>query len=233
MAASVAKSGFGTLIEKSDGGSPAVYTPIAEVYNIKAPSLSRDTIDVTHHESTAGWREFIGGLPNAGEVTLDVNFLPANATQTAQTTNLSSSSPFNTYRIVFSDLADTRTVTADAATDRFTTATNHSWNTAQPVQFSTTGTLPTTTPQIVAGRFYFAARYDADELKLYPTSADAIADTNQITIEGAGSGTHTIKSGTTWTFSAMCAGFEPEAPIDDKLKVTIKLKVSGTNTITP
>lgn len=70
---SSATIGFGTLF-KRDG------TTIAECTN-GSHAISRDTIDVTHHASTGGWREFIAGLKNGGQVTLDLNFLPADATQ--------------------------------------------------------------------------------------------------------------------------------------------------------
>lgn len=60
------------------------------------------------------------------------------------------------------------------------------------IVFSTTGTLPT---GIVAGTTYYPRDgADANKFTIYPTKADALAGTNQVTFSGAGSGTHTVKS---------------------------------------
>jgi hypothetical protein len=75
-----ATSGFGTTFKRGDGGGPETFTTIAEVVGISGPSLKLETIDVTNMDSN-GWREKIPTLKDAGEVQLDMNYLPANATQ--------------------------------------------------------------------------------------------------------------------------------------------------------
>lgn len=72
--ASGAVSAFGTKLKRAG-------TAIAEVVSISGPTLAADTIEVTSHDSTSGYREFIGGPKDGGEVTLEINYLPANATQ--------------------------------------------------------------------------------------------------------------------------------------------------------
>jgi len=72
---------FGTLLKIGDGESSETFTTIAEVTNISGPGLSLDTIDVTSHSSTDGWREYIAGLLEAGEITFDINFIPTDVTQ--------------------------------------------------------------------------------------------------------------------------------------------------------
>lgn len=72
---SSATSGKGTLLKREG-------TTIAEVRNISGPSMKAETIDVTNMDS-GGWREFITSLKDGGEVTFDVNFLPAAATHLA------------------------------------------------------------------------------------------------------------------------------------------------------
>lgn len=47
---------------------------IAEVISISGPNISRAHIDVTSLDSTGGYREFIAGFRDAGEVTLSMNF---------------------------------------------------------------------------------------------------------------------------------------------------------------
>lgn len=75
-----ALSAFGTLLKLGDGATNEAFTTIAEVRDISGPSLAMDAVEVTSHSSTSAYREFIGGLLDGGEVTFDVNFLPANAT---------------------------------------------------------------------------------------------------------------------------------------------------------
>lgn len=68
---------FGTELQRGDGATTEVFAPIANVTSIKGPEISRDTIDVTAHNSDDAWMEFVGGLKDAGEVSLDVNYDPA------------------------------------------------------------------------------------------------------------------------------------------------------------
>ncbi len=79
--ASSATASFGTLLKLGDGGGTEAFATIAEVKNIKGPKLKMDTIEVTSHSSASATREFIAGLLDAGEVTFDFNWIPANATQ--------------------------------------------------------------------------------------------------------------------------------------------------------
>lgn len=81
MADSDAHIGFGALLQKGDGASPENFISIMGVKSITGPQIKRDTIDVTDMQSPSGWREFIGGLVDAGEITFDANFLPRDATQ--------------------------------------------------------------------------------------------------------------------------------------------------------
>lgn len=49
---------------------------IGELQSVKPPARSRDTIDTTHHESVGDYREFISSLIDAGEVTININYMP-------------------------------------------------------------------------------------------------------------------------------------------------------------
>lgn len=44
---------------------------IAGLTSISGPSITADTIDVTTHDSTDGFREYVGGLRDGGEVTVE------------------------------------------------------------------------------------------------------------------------------------------------------------------
>ena len=63
-------TGLGTVFAK--GAST-----ISEVNSITGPNISRDQIDVTSLDSTGGYREFITGFRDAGELTLNCNFTVA------------------------------------------------------------------------------------------------------------------------------------------------------------
>ncbi len=76
-----AVAAYGTLIKMGDGATEEAFTAIAEISNISGPGFSMDTAEVTHHESTGAFKEFVGTLLDGGEVTLEGNWLVANATQ--------------------------------------------------------------------------------------------------------------------------------------------------------
>lgn len=72
--------GFGTELRRGNGDidpGPETFTAIAESTNISGPGLSRETIDTTSHQSPGQWMEFLGGLKDGGEVSIDINYDPA------------------------------------------------------------------------------------------------------------------------------------------------------------
>ena len=73
---SAAFSGVGTKFKRAVDSSATSYADIAEVNSITGPNLSRATIDVTSLDSTGGYREFIPGFRDGGEISLDMNFTP-------------------------------------------------------------------------------------------------------------------------------------------------------------
>lgn len=80
------RDGFGTLFKRGNGATPTeVFTTIANVTSISGPDRKRETIDVTAHDSPGGWMEFLGGLKDGGEVQLDINYDPAEATHDIDT----------------------------------------------------------------------------------------------------------------------------------------------------
>lgn len=69
----MARIGQGTLLQHSTDG--VAYTTIAKLTEIGEFGMGTgDDIDVTHHESTDGYREFIRGLVDAGEVSFSGNW---------------------------------------------------------------------------------------------------------------------------------------------------------------
>ncbi|MEU4386573.1 phage tail tube protein [Promicromonospora sp. NPDC023805] len=73
---------FGTQFKRDSTGG-GVYVAIANVSDLSGPSRSRDAIEVTAHDSPNQYREFVKGLKDGGEVTLTLNYDPANNTHKA------------------------------------------------------------------------------------------------------------------------------------------------------
>lgn len=80
---------YGSTLQIGDGASPEVFTSIAEITELTPPSMERDDIDVTSNSSSDGYREFIPGMRDGGEVEFTANWLPTNATHDATTGVLS------------------------------------------------------------------------------------------------------------------------------------------------
>lgn len=112
MAASVAVNAFGTLLKRNG-------TTIAEVTDISAPELSRDTAEVTHHQSPNMWRERIKILKDAGEVSMTINYIPSNSTHNVATgllADFGNDTTNDTWSLVFPDTAATTWSFAGALT---------------------------------------------------------------------------------------------------------------------
>lgn len=68
---------FGTTLARESDSSPGTYIPVGNITALSPPGISRETIDVTAHDSEDGWMEFLGGLKDGGEVSFEVNYDPA------------------------------------------------------------------------------------------------------------------------------------------------------------
>ena len=80
------QAAFGTQFQIDNGGS---YTTVAYVRDISGPSFSMDTVETSSHGSSGGWRTFVPGLIDGGEVSLDLLFDPSEATHMNSTGLLS------------------------------------------------------------------------------------------------------------------------------------------------
>ncbi|MDQ0349737.1 hypothetical protein J2S76_004188 [Ancylobacter vacuolatus] len=70
--------GYGSLFEIStDGG--ATWASPGQATSLTPPSFAVDAIDVTHMQSPSGTREFIPGLVDPGECSIEMNFMPGSA----------------------------------------------------------------------------------------------------------------------------------------------------------
>lgn len=108
--------GKGTKFQR-ETVTPGTYADIAQVVSIGGPTLTRETIDSTHQASTGRWREFIAGLQDAGEITVELLFDPDNTGHIDLRSDLAVDA-LHKYRISFPDATPT-TVTVDALVTRF------------------------------------------------------------------------------------------------------------------
>lgn len=67
---------FGTTWAMDPAGGTS-YTDVADVTEIGVLDISAETIESTVHGSAGGWRTFIGGLKDAGELKMSINYDPA------------------------------------------------------------------------------------------------------------------------------------------------------------
>jgi predicted secreted protein len=79
----------GSLLQLGDGATSETFTSIAEITKLTPPNRGRDSIEVTHTASSDGYKEFIPGWRDGGEVPFEANWLPTNTTQDETTGVLS------------------------------------------------------------------------------------------------------------------------------------------------
>lgn len=69
----------GVQLQMGDGATPTEnFTAIAHIGDISGPNLQMDTVEVTNHGSPA--KEFVPTLEDGGEITLPINWDPAETT---------------------------------------------------------------------------------------------------------------------------------------------------------
>lgn len=124
--ATAAKLGYGTLLKRGDGGSPEVFTTIAEVREISDFGAERELVEVTNHDSANGFREFILGLKDGSEFSVVANYIPSHSTQSPTTGVIADfdNSATKNYQLVF---PTNPTETAQAA------LLCMAWNIAPPI----------------------------------------------------------------------------------------------------
>lgn len=81
---------YGSTLQLGNGATPEVFMDIAEIIDLTPPNMSRDEIDVSNHDSSDGYKEYIPGWRDGGEVAVRANWLPTNTTHDATTGMLAS-----------------------------------------------------------------------------------------------------------------------------------------------
>lgn len=70
----MAIAGVGAELQRSNMLSSPTFTAIGEINDISGPNMSRNTIDTTALDTEGGYRTFIGGFRDGGELQLEMNF---------------------------------------------------------------------------------------------------------------------------------------------------------------
>lgn len=68
-------------------GAGETFVSVSEVTGLPWPTMTRDIQEATPINSTSGYKEFIGALKDGGEITVTMNYIPADPTQN-QTTGI-------------------------------------------------------------------------------------------------------------------------------------------------
>lgn len=56
-------------------------TPVAELSTMETPSLNTDYVEVTHHQSPGGFKEWVPTLRDGEEVAIEGNYVPGDTGQ--------------------------------------------------------------------------------------------------------------------------------------------------------
>lgn len=76
---------FGSALQMGDAGTPEAFATIAEIIKLVPPKMKRDAMEVTNHQTGSGWREYIAGFRDGGEMEVEANWVPSNATHNSTT----------------------------------------------------------------------------------------------------------------------------------------------------
>ncbi|QPM89382.1 phage tail tube protein [Pseudooceanicola algae] len=97
--------GFSSKFQRGDGEDPEEFATVGEVVDVVPPKLSREAIDVTHSESPDGWQEFIGGLRQAEEFSVQIHYNASSAHMASVHADFAKTVPGN-YKVIFPDGSD-------------------------------------------------------------------------------------------------------------------------------
>ena len=96
---------YGSKFKVGNGATPEVFSDVAEVKDITPPQYEREVHDVSHHGSDGGFKEYIAGWRDGGEVELLLNWLPTDGTHDDKTGLLADyhDNARHNYKIVLPD----------------------------------------------------------------------------------------------------------------------------------
>jgi predicted secreted protein len=94
-----AKIGLGMVLAY-ESTTPGTYTALGELYDVTANEITVETVDVTNHSHTDGYRRFIAALADGGEISGMLAFDPALTVYAALKTVVDARAPRN-WRVTY------------------------------------------------------------------------------------------------------------------------------------
>ncbi len=220
----MARSTHGIKLMLGDGSSN--YTTIGGITNLAGPNIQVNMIDATDLDSE--YKTRVAGDIDNGDATLSINFDPADTSHASLRTELEGRDSAN-YSATWADYGTSTSAisSVDTGTDVVTTGAAHGLLTGQPVQFSTSGTLPA---GLATSTTYYVNVASDTTFTAHTTNAAAVAGTGAVDITDTGTGSHTVNKPSRWDFSGHVSGYQPTAPVDDKLTADITINITGSIT---
>lgn len=227
MAASSALSGFSITLQRGITGTPDLeYRTIAELVRITGFGLSRDVIEATHLYSDDGWKEFIYAVKVAAEFSCELNFLPtydSHKTDLIAGVTETNANAYSTWRLLLPDYgATTATFTSSGSA---ITISSHGKKTGQSMTFTTSGALAS---GLSTGKVYWMKYATANAFSVHTNPVDAYTGSNAVATGGAGTGTHTARFPSQFSFTGACREFRlNDIDANGKLTGTATFNVTG------
>lgn len=101
----------GTLLKIGDGASTENFTVVPECMKLTGPAVNYDLLDATSHDSAGFFREFIPGLADGDNISIDVNWKPSNTVHKGLRVDSYARTRRN-FKTVFPDATDNTVLTA-------------------------------------------------------------------------------------------------------------------------
>lgn len=97
-----ASIGWNAQFQRGDGQNTEEFAHTGEIKNVVMPKRSADSLDVTHSRSPGAFREYIKGLFQLEEFSLEIHFAPQSTTYAAYKADFEANGSRN-YRVVSPD----------------------------------------------------------------------------------------------------------------------------------
>jgi hypothetical protein len=222
----MALSTVGTCFLVGDGGSPELFSDLAQLTSISGPSTTVTMIDSSDLKDTH--MERVAGLIESGDVSLTINWDPDVTTHDTMRGELTGRESAN-YAAIWPTYGGSQVAISSVNTtsEVVTTGSAHGLITGQTVQFSTDNTLPDPLQPLTT---YYVNVATADTFTVHTTNAAAIAGTGAVNLTDTGTGSHNVDLPARWTFAGFVSSYAPGADTNDKLTATITVTVTGSVT---
>jgi predicted secreted protein len=96
------QAAFGTILKVFDVLTDYTFDAVAYVRTISAPGLGLESLDTSGHDASGGNNAAVGGMLDAGELSLDIAWDPSNATHDLLS-DLMANRKFSIFQLIWPD----------------------------------------------------------------------------------------------------------------------------------